>query len=250
MSYLELNKISMQFNSHHVLDNLSFSVQEGEILVILGPSGCGKTTLLNVIGGFLEPTGGDILLKSNSIRGQKGKFAYMFQEDRLLPWRTLVENVLLPDEIDGDDVVSTEKAQDYLNRMGLGKFEKYYPLQLSGGMRKRAALARTFNLGKELILFDEPLVSIDYDLGLELERQIFEHILKEGRTAIIVTHSYDTAVALADRIILLTNSPTRVMHEFKAGFAREHNSPTGARKSNGFFSLTKELLDVFQGDHK
>jgi ABC-type nitrate/sulfonate/bicarbonate transport system ATPase subunit len=246
MNYLELKDITMKFNSHHVLDNLNCSVQEGEILVILGPSGCGKTTFLNVVSGFLQPSHGDILLNSESIKGQKGMFAYMFQEDRLLPWRTLLENVLLPDEIDGDDIVRVDKAREYLVRMGLGKFEKYYPQNLSGGMRKRAALARTFNLGKELILFDEPLVSIDYDLGLELERQIFEHITKERRTAIIVTHSYDTAVALADRIILLTSTPTRIREEFKAGFARLHNSPTEARKTKEFFTLTKELLDIFQ----
>jgi NitT/TauT family transport system ATP-binding protein len=171
----------------------------------------------------------------------------MFQEDRLLPWRSLIENILLPDEIHANSSIRTNKAREYLGRMGLEKFETYFPQQLSGGMRKRAALARTFFLGKDLILFDEPLVSIDYDLTLELERQIFDHVTQEKRTAIIVTHSYETAAALADRIILLSSSPAQVREEFKAGFARLYKNPTNARKSKEFFELTKDLLETIQG---
>jgi NitT/TauT family transport system ATP-binding protein len=248
MNYLDLIDITVKFNTHHVLERVNLSVQEGEILAIIGPSGCGKTTLLNVMSGFVKPTKGDVLLNSNSIMFQKGIFAYMFQEDRLLPWRSLIENILLPDEIHANTPIRLNKARESLRRMGLDKFESYYPQQLSGGMRRRAALARTFFIGKDLILFDEPLVSIDYDLTLELERQIFDHVTQEKKTAIIVTHSYETAAALADRIILLTSLPAQVRSEFKAGLARQHKTPTNARKSKEFFELTKDLLGTIQGE--
>lgn len=186
---------------------------------------------------------GQFMLKGENNLGRRGKYAYMFQEDRLLPWRTLLNNLIIVDEINASGNIRKEEAKRQLAKMGLSGFENYFPKQLSGGMKKRAALARTFFMPNDIIFLDEPLASVDYSLKLDLERYIYKELVDSKRTAIIVTHEYDTAAALADRIIVLSSRPARVCGEFEAGMARKDNDPLMARKSEDFFRLTTKLIE-------
>ena len=145
-----------------VLDDLNLSVDDGEFVALLGPSGCGKSTLFNIISGLLAPDTGEVHLNGRRINGNTGDFAYMQQKDLLLPWRTVLRNVLIGPEIQGEplDTAKTEATQR-LTQLGLGGFENSYPMQLSGGMRQRVALVRTLLFRKELLLLDEPFGALD-----------------------------------------------------------------------------------------
>lgn len=196
------------------IDHVSFSVRRGEFLAIVGPSGCGKSTLLNLIAGLSPPPQGRILFDGLSVRGPNTRVGYMTQTDNLMPWRTLARNVALPLEIRRHDRRDIQlRTRHMLELVGLHGFEDAYPAELSGGMRKRAALARTLIYDPEVILADEPFGSLDAQLRLELQREflrIWGEALGRRRTVLFVTHDLEEAVSLADRVIVMTRRPGRI----------------------------------------
>jgi ABC-type nitrate/sulfonate/bicarbonate transport system ATPase subunit len=204
-----------------VLASLSFDVQEGEWLTLLGPSGCGKTTLLRVIAGLLEPDAGSVVLAGNS-GCRLGRTAYLPQEDTLLPWRTALDNALLPAEIDGKPRAAARVAAIGLfERFGLRGFEAAYPSQLSGGMRQRVELARTFLSDRELLLLDEPLGALDPLTRAALQDWLLSVWSELRRTVLLVTHDVEEALLLSDRLLLLTARPAQVRDVVElSGFAR------------------------------
>ncbi|NIA14245.1 MAG: ATP-binding cassette domain-containing protein [Nitrospiraceae bacterium] len=241
--HVEAWGLGLAYDGKHILDGIDFSIARGEIVAVIGPSGCGKTTFLSVLAGILVPSCGTVQINRAPDQLHATKCAYMFQDDRLLPWRNLLDNVLISDEIRRISPVRKRAALGFLSAVGLEGFEAYYPHELSGGMRKRAALARTLFQDGELVLLDEPEASIDYLLRLKLERLIFQYVTQNARSLIMVTHSHDTAAALADRIVLMTRSPSRIQMVFDAGLARQYGGPTKARHATDFFDLTTALLD-------
>jgi ABC-type nitrate/sulfonate/bicarbonate transport system ATPase subunit len=193
------------------LQDIHLTLQQGEIVALLGVSGAGKTTLFNVIAGLLQPTAGRVLLKGQDITGTTGQVSYMLQKDLLLPFRTIASNVVLPLLLQGmPKKAALAKAEPYFETFGLAGTQRQYPGALSGGMRQRAALLRTYLAGKEVALLDEPFSALDeitkrhlYDWYLQVMTQI-------KLTTLLVTHSVDEALVLADRIYLMTGQPSHM----------------------------------------
>jgi NitT/TauT family transport system ATP-binding protein len=202
-------------DSKPTLENVSFSVGEGEFVSLIGPSGCGKTTVLNMIAGLIIPTEGHIAIDGERVNGlQSGRISFMFARDALLPWRTAVQNVELAMEMRGNRP-PRGKAQWLLDLVGLNGFEHHYPSQLSQGMRQRVALARTLAVEADLWLMDEPFAALDANTRTLLQAQ-FNRIWEDARkTAVLVTHDLSEAIALSDRVIVMSARPgtIKAIHE-------------------------------------
>jgi ABC-type nitrate/sulfonate/bicarbonate transport system ATPase subunit len=196
------------------LDGVDLRAGTGEFVVLIGPSGCGKSTLLNIICGLMEPDSGEVLLDSRPIQDRTGLLGYMLQKDLLLPWRTVMGNVILGPEIGGmDRKVAREEAQSLLPQFGLEGFEDSYPATLSGGMRQRAALLRTFLCGRKAMLLDEPFGALDALTRRQLQQWLLQVWSGFRQTIIFVTHDVDEAVYLADRVYVMTARPGRIRLE-------------------------------------
>ncbi len=213
MAHLRIENVRKSFHTKRetldALASVSFDVCAGQWLTCLGPSGCGKTTLLRIIAGLLEPDSGTVALDGG--RPRLGRSAYLPQEDTLLPWRTALDNALLPAEIDGRPrAAATAEAVALFRRFGLCGFEAAYPAQLSGGMRQRVELARTFLAHRELLLLDEPLGALDPLTRAGLQAWLLEVWTELRRTILLVTHDVEEALVLSDRVLVLTSRPARV----------------------------------------
>lgn len=215
------------------VENLDFSVSEGEFAAIIGPSGCGKTTLLSLAAGLLKPSGGQV--KNEGI-----SFGYMLQKDELFPWRTIEKNIFLPLEIQKTDTPEHRaRALALAEKYGLKDFLKNYPSQLSGGMRQRAALIRTLAVDPQVLLLDEPFSALDYQTRLSVCDDVYRIIRSERKTAVLITHDISEAISVADKIIVLSRRPARVTAVHMLDFPE--NEPL-KRRENKEFSTWFELL--------
>ncbi len=213
-------------------EHLSFSVDEGEFVVIIGPSGCGKTTLLSLAAGLLNPSEGMV--------ERNGTCGYMLQKDELFPWRTIEKNITLPLEIKRQNTSQNRKRATALAaKYGLGDFLDSYPSQLSGGMRQRAALIRTLATDPDILLLDEPFSALDYQTRLNVTEDVSKIIRTEGKTALMITHDISEAISLADRILVLSKRPARVAFTHDMDF--DEANPLKRREEIGF-SAWFELL--------
>ena len=230
----------------HVLDDLSFEINERDFVSIIGPSGCGKTTIFNIIAGLAEPDSGSIEYRGEQIESLRGRVGYMMQKDLLFPWRTVLGNVLLGLETKGVGRDQAEaRARDYLRGFGLAGFENAYPKTLSGGMRQRVALIRTLIMDPDILLLDEPFSALDYQTRLYLEGVLKDAVETYHKTVILVTHDIDEAVALSKRVVVLSGRPARVkvVHDIDIGGA----SPIAARgdpRFSGYFHALCAELDI------
>ena len=193
------------------LEDITFSIEEGEFVSIVGPSGCGKTTLLNIVAGLEAPSGGEIWVDGALSRGVNHKIGYMPQKDQLFPWRSIWDNVTLGLTVQGRrDKAHKEFVRELLSRYGLEPFAGCVPGQLSGGMRQRCALIRTLATGPRILLLDEPFSALDYQTRLRVASDIHGIIKKEGKTALLVTHDIAEAVSMSDRVVVLSARPGRL----------------------------------------
>ena len=186
-----------------ILKDISFDIREGEFVSLLGPSGCGKSTLLNVLSGIYAPDSGSISVDGSIINGISNHFAYMPQQDLLLPWKTILENVCLYGEIHHTKKQMLEKARSQMVLFGLEGCEDKYPAELSGGMRQRAAFLRTTLCDADIYLLDEPFGALDVITREEMQDWLIRLIKDLGKTIILVTHDTDEAIYLSDRILIL-----------------------------------------------
>ena len=215
------------------VENLDFSVSEGEFAAIIGPSGCGKTTLLSLAAGLLKPSGGQV-------KNQGISFGYMLQKDELFPWRTIEKNIFLPLEIQKTDTPEHRaRALALAEKYGLKDFLKNYPSQLSGGMRQRAAHIRTLAVDPQVLLLDEPFSALDYQTRLSVCDDVYKIIRSERKTAVLITHDISEAISVADKIIVLSRRPARVTAVHMLDFPE--NEPL-KRRENKEFSTWFELL--------
>ncbi|MDX5363051.1 MAG: ABC transporter ATP-binding protein [Pseudazoarcus pumilus] len=233
-------------NLVEVIRDITLDIQEREFISIVGPSGCGKTTMFNIIAGLLEPTSGDIVLRKGRPKTKRGsQIGYMLQRDLLFPWRTILENVTLGLELAG--MAKSErhaKGLDYLSRYGLGDFAGAYPHSLSGGMRQRAALIRTLITDPDIILLDEPFSALDYQTRLVLEDEIVSILREFGKTVVLITHDIGEAIAMSDRIAVMTQRPTTVKNLYDVGLSLEHGSCIKARSDSRY----QDLFDTIWAD--
>ncbi len=215
---LSIEKISLTYHTKQgeikALENISFDLDEGEFIAIIGPSGCGKTSILSIIAGLIKPSGGKVYLNGEEVKNPSSSIGYMLQRDQLFPWRTIEKNACLPLEISGlnKDFEKRKKVELLLKKYGLWDFRSAYPSSLSGGMRQRAALIRTLAPSPKLLLLDEPFSALDYQTRLSVCDDVYRIIKDEGKTAILVTHDISEAIALADRIIVLTRRPSKILN--------------------------------------
>ncbi len=195
-------------NSVLAVEDLSLDIEEGEFITIVGPSGCGKSTLLNCIIGLVHPTSGTITYRDRKLRGINTEIGYVPQSDYLYPWRTLLNNVAFPLEVRGlDKKTRYAKAREFIQRVGLSGFEDHYPHELSGGMRQRANIIRTLIYDPEVILMDEPFGPLDAQTRIILQDQLLQLWRESRKTVIFITHDLVEAIALADRVIVMTSRP-------------------------------------------
>lgn len=249
---LEIKNLSMKYHTINEetdsIENLSFTVDEGEFISIVGPSGCGKSTLLSSIAGLLQPSAGEIYIDGERITSTSDRIGYMFQQDDLFEWRTILQNVILGLEIKhrmGPE--ARKKVEDMLRRYGLYEFKDYYPHQLSGGMRQRVALIRTLLLDPELLLLDEPFSALDYQTRLAIADEVGTILKSEHKTAIFVTHDISEAISMADRVIVLSSRPARIKNIYAIKFSCERRTPLKCREAPEFryyFNTIWKELDV------
>jgi NitT/TauT family transport system ATP-binding protein len=236
------------------LRRINLCIEAGEFLSIVGPSGCGKSTLLSLIAGIMPPTEGNVLVDGVPVRGPNPKLAYMLQSDFLFEWRTIIENVMIGPEIQGLSMkAARERGEDLLSRYGLGDFMNHYPNQLSGGMRQRAALARTLVTEPDVLLLDEPFSALDYQTRLTLADEVGVILRREGKTVILVTHDISEAITMTDRVVVMSRRPGRIRAEHQIGFPSlgpERPSPFHLRKAEefpGYFDEIWNELDIHIG---
>jgi NitT/TauT family transport system ATP-binding protein len=193
---------------YRALKGVTFEVGQGEFLSIVGPSGCGKSTLLNLVAGLQAPTAGQILFGGVPQRGITRRASYLFQVDALLPWKTVRDNVALGLVFRGQPRAEAHAtAQGWIRRVGLNGFEDRYPHQLSGGMRKRVALAQSLVVEPDLLLMDEPFTALDVQTRALMENELLSLWSEYRKTVLFVTHDLEEAIAMADRVVLLTAGP-------------------------------------------
>ena len=234
MSVLKVNEVSKSFEHEEIIENISLELHEGEIVSLLGVSGGGKTTLFNIIAGLSMPDKGEIYLDGENITGKPGYISYMLQKDLLLPYRTILDNVALPLMIRGEKKqVAREKASEHFAEFGLEGTQKKYPAQLSGGMKQRAALLRTYMFSEKVALLDEPFSALDMLTKGTVHEWYLDVMEKIKLSTLFVTHDIDEAILLSDRIYLLTGKPGTITKEIVI----KESKPRGKE-----FNLTEEFL--------
>jgi len=212
---VELAGVAKRFTARgrvvEALADATLSVAQGEFVALVGPSGCGKSTLLNMVAGLMTPSSGTVRYAGRPVAGVNRDVGYMTQTDALLPWRTAEANVMLPLLLRGEGkAAARDKAREQLARVGLAGFADAYPRELSGGMRKRCALAQLLVYGPETLLLDEPFGALDAQLKLVLAGELAQVHARTGKTVLFVTHDLGEAIALADRVVVFTGRPGRV----------------------------------------
>jgi NitT/TauT family transport system ATP-binding protein len=218
------------------ITNVTFDVQPKEFVAIVGPSGCGKSTILNLTAGLDLPSSGCVAVSGEPVTGPNSHVGFMLQKDLLLPWRTIRRNVEFGLEARGVDRRERRaRAEAELARCKLAGFGEHYPYQLSGGMRQRAALARTLAISPEVVLLDEPFSALDAQTKMLLQKSFGDTIAQSGTTTLLITHDLAEAVAMADRILVLSERPGRIIEEIRVDLpdrsnpiARRSNPRTGA----------------------
>ncbi|MBS5787482.1 MAG: ABC transporter ATP-binding protein [Clostridioides difficile] len=227
-----------------VLDDINFSLKEGDVLTLVGPSGSGKSTLLNILTKLLKPTSGDIYINGN--------IGYMFQRDNLLEWRNIMDNITIGLEIQGkkNDKESLERIEKLLKTYDLWDFRNMYPKQLSGGMKQRVALIRTLSVDPDILLLDEPFSALDYQTRLIVCDDVYKIIKNENKSTILVTHDIGEAISISDKVAVLSRRPATIKNIYDIDIKVEGEKiPIKTRKVPEFqtyFDLLWKELDTYE----
>ncbi len=246
---LSIQNIAKSFDTLQVLKDVSFDVKDGEFVAIVGPSGSGKSTLFQLIGGVSAVDQGSILLNGEDIQRKRGTIGYMPQQPCLLPWRTILENVTLVEELQHQP--NAERAIEWLEKVGLGSFIHAYPNELSGGMQQRVSFIRAMVSDKPILCLDEPFSALDEFTRLEMQAWLLSIWEAYRKSILFVTHSIEEALFLADRILVLSKRPATVKKEIIVPFERprkeeiRHSAAFTELKQQLFMYLQEEKGDMF-----
>ena len=250
-----MENVSKSFGDKKVLESVSLTLEKGEIVCILGASGVGKSTLFHIISGLLMPDEGRVLLDGEDVTGKPGKISYMLQKDMMLPYKTVLDNVALPlmiKKTSGEGKIGSwrrtrtarEKADAYFEEFGLSGYEKKYPAQLSGGMRQRAALLRTYLFSQEVALLDEPFSALDTITKGKMHQWYLSIMEEIHMSTLFITHDMDEAIILSDRIYILGGTPAVIQDEITVS-----GKKPGAEEfkiSPEFLEYKKRILEYIQ----
>ena len=243
MEKLEVKHVSKRFDGRSVLDDISIELNRGELVCLLGVSGGGKTTLFNVISGLLRPDAGRVLLDGRDITGQPGSISYMLQKDLLLPYRTIEDNVALPLVLRGvKKQAAREQVSPMFRQFGLEGTQKKYPAQLSGGMRQRAALLRTYLFSQDVALLDEPFSALDTLTKSAIHRWFLGVMEQIHLSTLFITHDIDEAILLSDRIYLLSGAPGTITREI--GIREPKPRPAEFNLTPEFLNYKRQILSM------
>ena len=249
---LEYRNVTMRFversgKSLTAVQDVSLAVGDGEVVSLIGPSGCGKSTLLNIGSGLYAPSEGEAFVDGERVEGPNAHVAFMLQKDLLLPWRTVLENVMFGVEIQGLPAPERKRrARALLENFSLAEFAGHYPHQLSGGMRQRAALARTLAVDPSVLLLDEPFSAVDAQTRMVLQRELAQTLKRARKTALLITHDLLEAVTLSDRVLVMSRRPGRIIDEIRVELPRR-DDPIARRqepKVNDYVGRLMDRLDI------
>lgn len=244
---IKVDKISKNFLSGNtslpVLADISFELGKKEIISIVGKTGCGKTTLLNIICGLLSSDKGEVIVSGN--------IGYVPQKSLLLPWRNILENVLLPVEIkENFNEKIVLQARHFLEEFDLKEFTNSYPSEISGGMKQKVSLIRTFIQNPDILLLDEPFSAIDFNSRLELVEKLRDYILSSGKSAILVTHNIEEAISISDKIIVLGLRPTNILCQEVIKITEKKRKPADIRKTKEFEYLFEKIWRTMSNNYE
>jgi len=248
---LEFRNVGKQFSmpSGQVLtavQGIDFTVAGGEFVAVVGPSGCGKSTILSMTAGLYQPTSGEVLVSGTTVTKPNPQVGFMLQKDLLLPWRTIVKNVEFGLEARGvPRKERRERAMAELARCHLAGFENHYPYQLSGGMRQRAALARTLAIDPDIILLDEPFSALDAQTKLLIQNSFAETIQDAGITTLLITHDLSEAVIMSDRVLVMSERPGTIIREIPIDLP-ERAHPLKRRQMPQVHQHAAEIFDLLK----
>jgi NitT/TauT family transport system ATP-binding protein len=254
MDRLEYRNVTMRFSGAKggvftAIEQVHIAVGDGEVVSLIGPSGCGKSTLLNIGAGLYAPSLGEAYVDGERVEGPNEHVAFMLQKDLLLPWRTIEQNVMLGTEIRKlDTAKSRDKARELLHAFRLGDFAERYPHQLSGGMRQRAALARTLAVDPSVLLLDEPFSAVDAQTRIMLQHDLAQTLKRTHKTALLITHDLLEAIILSDRVLVMSKRPGKIIDEMKIDIP-DREQPLERRKDpkiGGYIARLMERLDIGQ----
>jgi NitT/TauT family transport system ATP-binding protein len=253
---LEFDRISVTFRSREepeqrytAVADTTLRIAAGEFVSVVGPTGCGKSTLLNIGAGLLEPSSGSVTVFGQPLIGINRRAGYMFQTEALMPWRSAVDNVMVGLRYRGvTEGEARSQAQAWLERVGLGGFEDRYPHQLSGGMRKRTALAQVLALDPDIILMDEPFSALDIQTRQLMENEVLALWAAKKKAVLFITHDLDEAIAMRDRVVVLSAGPaTRPIGEFEIDLPRPRDVAE-VRADPRFVQLHSQIWAVLRDE--
>ena len=244
---LDVRRLTRRFHSHTTLDEISLQVHRREFLCIVGPSGCGKSTLIRLIAGLDEPTSGEVLLEGRAVHGPGSDRGMVFQGYTLFPWLTVKKNVMFGLEIAGKSGFEAEsEAREWIELVGLGKFENAYPHELSGGMKQRVAIARSLANRPRILLMDEPFGALDSQTRCKMQAYLLQIWKQVDVTILFVTHDLDEAVLLADRILVLGANPSRILEMIEVPVPRPRSISQSLTPE--FLACKERLEELIHGD--
>lgn len=243
MTKLFAEKLSKTLDGLEILQNISLEVETGSVTSIIGPSGCGKSTFLHLLAGLISPDQGRVLIDGQDYTGKTGRMGYLQQKDCLFPWKTLLANVILPLQIKKWPLVEARaKAMDYLSKFKLEGFENYYPSELSGGMRQRAALLRTYLYQSDILLLDEPFAQLDAISRKRMQEWLLAMKEDLDLTIVMITHDIDEAVFLSDQVVVFSPLPGKILASIKVDAPKLRT--LSYLTSNDFMVWKKRLIDL------
>ncbi|MQA78012.1 MAG: ATP-binding cassette domain-containing protein [Streptosporangiales bacterium] len=226
MASVAIDGLAKHFGALRVFDDLHLDVADDEFVSILGPSGCGKTTLLRLVAGLEDPTAGSLRVSDEEVTGPRPNMAVVFQNFRLLPWRTVEDNVAYGVRLRGGGrKAAREQVGRYIAMVGLEGWEKKYPYQLSGGMQQRVGLARALAIDPALLLMDEPFGALDAQTREQMQEELLRIWHTDRKTVLFVTHAIDEAIVLSDRVIVMQAGPGRIVDDIAIPFERPRDAP-------------------------
>lgn len=243
MNKLEIIDVTKYFDELYTLESISLTLKENQFATILGPSGSGKSTLFNIIAGIEKADKGRVLIEGKDFTGKTGRVSYMHQKDLLLPWRTILDNTIIPLTIKGiGKKEARQQAKNYFSLFGLKDFENHYPHQLSGGMRQRAALLRTYLFSEDIMLLDEPFGGLDAITKRKMQQWLLSVLDNLKASILFITHDIDEAIFLSDRIYVLSERPAKIKAIFDINIPRPRDNSSFI--SEEFMKLKEEILDL------